>query len=95
MLEQLDIDLVMFDRAGYGRSTPLPARDVAAAAADTAAVADALGIDEFGVYGVSGRAQNALACAALLADRVTRTACVVGIGLWCLGAWIPTRVSTS
>ncbi len=80
MLEQLDIDLVMFDRAGYGRSTPLPGRDVAAAAADTAAVVDALGIDEFGVYGVSGGGPHALACAALLADRVTRTACVVGIG---------------
>lgn len=80
MLEEIGVDLIMFDRAGYGRSTPLPGRDIAAAAADTAAVADALGVDRFGVYGVSGGGPHSLACAALLGDRVTRTACVVGIG---------------
>jgi pimeloyl-ACP methyl ester carboxylesterase len=79
MLDELGVDLIMFDRAGYGRSTALPDRSVAAAAADTEAVADAMGIDRFAVYGVSGGGPHALACAALLAGRVTRTASVVGV----------------
>src|SRR4051812_3630131 len=62
MLDELGVDLVTFDRAGYGRSTPLGGRSVAAAAADTAAVADAMGIDRFAVYGVSGGGPHALAC---------------------------------
>jgi pimeloyl-ACP methyl ester carboxylesterase len=80
MLEELGVDLVMFDRAGYGRSDRLLGRQVAAAAADAAVVADALGIERFGVYGVSGGGPHSLACAGLLGDRVTRTACVVGVG---------------
>ncbi len=80
VLEQLGVDLIMFDRAGYGRSDRLIGRAVATAAADAAAVADALGIDQFGVYGVSGGGPHSLACAGLLGDRITRTACVVGIG---------------
>jgi len=80
MLEELGVDLIMFDRAGYGRSDRLVGRAVAAAAADAAAVADALGIDRFGVYGVSGGGPHSLACAGLLGDRVTRAACVVGVG---------------
>ena len=80
MLEELGVDLLMFDRAGYGRSDRLLDRSVAAAAADTATVADALGIERFGVYGVSGGGPHSLACAALLGDRVARTACVVGVG---------------
>jgi len=79
MLDELGVDLIMFDRAGYGRSTPLPGRAVATAAADTQTIADALGIDRFAVYGVSGGGPHALACPAMLAGRVTRTACVVGI----------------
>ncbi len=79
MLAELGVDLIMFDRAGYGRSSPLPGRAVAAAAADARAIADTLGIDRFGVYGVSGGGPHSLACAGLLGDRVTRTACVVGV----------------
>jgi pimeloyl-ACP methyl ester carboxylesterase len=79
MLAELGVDLIMFDRAGYGRSSPLPGRAVAAAAADAVAIADALGLDRFAVYGVSGGGPHSLACAGLLADRVTRTACVVGV----------------
>jgi pimeloyl-ACP methyl ester carboxylesterase len=61
---------VGFDRAGYPPSTPKPGRDVAAVAADAAAVADALGIGRFAVVGASGGGPHALACAALLGDRV-------------------------
>ncbi|WP_436775266.1 alpha/beta fold hydrolase [Yinghuangia sp. YIM S09857] len=58
------------DRPGYGGSTALPGRDVASAASDIAVVADALGIDRFAVMGHSGGSPHALACAALLRDRV-------------------------
>src|ERR1700759_331986 len=45
---------ITYDRAGYGRSTRLPARAVAHAAVDVATIADALGIDDFAVMGGSG-----------------------------------------
>jgi pimeloyl-ACP methyl ester carboxylesterase len=68
--ERLGVRWVAHDRPGYGSSTPVPGRDVASAAADVAAVADALGIDRFAVMGHSGGGPHALACAALLPDRV-------------------------
>jgi pimeloyl-ACP methyl ester carboxylesterase len=82
LLESLGIDLIMIDRAGYGRSTAMPGRTVAAAAADIAGTADALGVERFAVHGVSGGGPHALACAALLDGRVTRTASVVGVAPW-------------
>ncbi|HZB50484.1 MAG TPA: alpha/beta hydrolase [Mycobacteriales bacterium] len=69
--ERLGIRWVSYDRPGYGGSTPAPGRDVASAATYTAAVADALGLDRFAVMGHSGGGSHALACAALLPDRVT------------------------
>ena len=69
-----DVRLISFDRPGYGGSPGRPGRDVAAAAGDVASIADALGLDAFAVYGVSGGGPHALACAALLGDRVTRVA---------------------
>jgi pimeloyl-ACP methyl ester carboxylesterase len=69
---------ITYDRAGYGLSTRLPGRSVAHAAADVATVADALGIERFAVTGGSGGAPHALACGALLPDRVSRCASVVG-----------------
>ncbi|MBO3086044.1 alpha/beta fold hydrolase [Cellulomonas fengjieae] len=61
---------VSYDRPGYGGSTPHPGRDVASAAGDVAAIADALRIERFAVLGHSGGGPHALACAALLPDRV-------------------------
>src|SRR4051812_15328069 len=66
--------LVTYARPGYGDSTPQPWRDVAAAAADVAELADALGIERFVTLGASGGGPHALACAALLPDRVTAVA---------------------
>ena len=86
LLDAFGLDLIMIDRAGYGRSMPMPGRTVAAAAADIAAAVDALGIERFAVHGVSGGGPHALACAALLEGRVTRTACVVGVAPWNGGA---------
>jgi pimeloyl-ACP methyl ester carboxylesterase len=69
---------ITYDRPGYGLSTRLPGRSIAHAAADVAAIADALGIHRFAVTGGSGGAPHSLGCGALLTDRVTRCASVVG-----------------
>jgi len=67
-----------YDRPGYGLSTRVPGRRVADAAADVRTIADHMGLEGFGVAGVSGGASSALATAALLSDRVDRCAVVVG-----------------
>ena len=69
---------IFYDRPGYGGSDAQPGRDVAACAADIAAIADALGIDTFAVYGSSGGGPHAIACGAVLGERVTRVAVVAG-----------------
>jgi pimeloyl-ACP methyl ester carboxylesterase len=75
---------VGYDRPGYGGSDPHPGRDVGSAARDVAALADALGIRRFAAMGHSGGGPHALACAALLPERVA--AVVVGASLAPLGA---------
>jgi pimeloyl-ACP methyl ester carboxylesterase len=70
---------VSHDRPGYGSSSSHPGRNVASAAADVAAIADALGIDRFAVMGHSGGATHALACGALLSARVIGTVSVSGL----------------
>ena len=72
------IRLVSYGRPSYGGSSPAPGRDVASAAADVAQLADALGIRRFAVMGASGGGPHALACAALLGDRVTGVVCLAG-----------------
>ena len=70
--------LVAYDRPGYGGSDPHPGRTVADAAADVAAIADDLGLERFVVWGISGGGPHALACAALLPERVAAAACLAG-----------------
>jgi pimeloyl-ACP methyl ester carboxylesterase len=65
------IRLLSYGRPSYGGSSPLPGRRVASAAADVAQLADALEVGRFAVMGYSGGGPHALACAALLAGRVT------------------------
>jgi pimeloyl-ACP methyl ester carboxylesterase len=77
--ERLGLRWVSYDRPGCGGSTPNPGRDVASAAADVAGVADALGIDRFAVMGHSGGGSYALACAALLPERVAAVVSVAGM----------------
>ena len=61
---------VSYDRPGYCLSDANPGRDVAAAARDVTAIADALGVGQFAVVGHSGGGPHALAAGALLPDRV-------------------------
>lgn len=73
------IRLIGYDRPGYGSSTRLKDRRIEHAAADVARIADCLGIDEFTVVGRSGGAPHALACGALLPERVRRVAALVSL----------------
>lgn len=59
-----------YSRAGYGRSTRREGRSVADEAAISAALADRLGHEQFFTIGWSGGGPVALACAALLPNRV-------------------------
>jgi len=73
------IRLICYDRPGYGGSTPQPGRTVADCADDVRAIAAALDVDRFGVWGISGGGPHALACAALLPDLVAAAAAVCSI----------------
>lgn len=73
------IRYITTDRAGYGQSSRHRGRSVVDDAADVLAVADALGITQFSVVGGSGGGPHALACAAVVKDRVVKVACQSGI----------------
>jgi pimeloyl-ACP methyl ester carboxylesterase len=68
-----------YDRPGYGGSTRNKGRNVAACAGDAAAVCDALGVERFCVWGISGGGPHALATAALLPDRVVAAAALAPV----------------
>lgn len=74
--------IAAYDRPGYGGSTPHPGHTVADGAEDARAVADALGLERFAVWGVSGGGPYALACAALLGDRVRAVAVLGSSAPW-------------
>jgi pimeloyl-ACP methyl ester carboxylesterase len=65
-------------RPGIDGSTPASGRNTADWADDVRALLDALEIDRASVFGWSMGGQYALACAALLPDRVTRSVCIAG-----------------
>jgi pimeloyl-ACP methyl ester carboxylesterase len=77
--DPLGIRWLSYDRPGYGGSTPRPGRDIASAARDVEAVADSLGLDRFAVAGHSGGGAHALACGALLPDRVRAVLDISGL----------------
>jgi pimeloyl-ACP methyl ester carboxylesterase len=71
---------VSYSRPGYGGSSRRPDRAVADCAADTAAILAHLGADRCYTVGGSGGGPHALACAALLDDRVLACATLAGVG---------------
>jgi pimeloyl-ACP methyl ester carboxylesterase len=73
------------DRPGVGRSTRRAGYTVADYPPAVAAFADVLGIEQFAVWGYSGGGPYAVACAALLPDRVTKA--VVSAGMGQVGVW--------
>lgn len=85
LLWELGLRWIALQRPGFGRSSPAGPRTVAAFAHDVEQAADALGLGRFGVVGVSAGSPYALACAALLRDRVA--------GLALVGALAPPDVA--
>jgi pimeloyl-ACP methyl ester carboxylesterase len=73
------IRLFSYDRPGYGGSTRHKGRVVADCASDIVAVCDALGVERFCVWGISGGGPHALAAAALLPDRVVAAAALASV----------------
>src|SRR4029450_6057840 len=78
----LGIRWIGYDRPSYGGSSPHPAATVASAAADTRRVADQLGINRFAVVGHSGGGSRALACGALLPNRVVAAVTISAPAPW-------------
>jgi pimeloyl-ACP methyl ester carboxylesterase len=78
-LDERGCQLVAYARPGYAGSPRREGRTVADAAADTAAILDALGLGRFVTIGWSGGGPHALACAALLPDRCEAAASLAGV----------------
>jgi len=70
---------VSYSRPGYGDSDRQPGRTIADCTHDVAAIADALGVERFYTTGHSGGGPHALACAALLPDRVNSATTTAGV----------------
>jgi pimeloyl-ACP methyl ester carboxylesterase len=79
LLHAMGVQLISYDRPGYGRSGRSQGRSVADAADDVLAIADYLEIEKFAVLGRSGGGPHALACAARLPERVTRAGALVSL----------------
>ena len=73
-----DVRLIAVDRPGYGGSDPRSGRRITDGARDIGELATALGISRFSVVGWSSGGPYALACAALLEDRVETVAVIAG-----------------
>jgi pimeloyl-ACP methyl ester carboxylesterase len=81
-LAERGLRYVSWSRPGYGSSTRQPGRDVADVVKDTATVLDHLGAERCHVLGWSGGGPHALACAALLPERVAAVATIGCVAPW-------------
>ncbi len=73
------IRLIGHDRAGYGGSTARPGRTILDEALDVRELADALGLEQFAVWGNSTGGSLTLACASALSGRVVAVASLAGV----------------
>ena len=73
---------VSASRAGYGDSDRKPDRSVADVVPDTVAILDHLGAEKAYVIGWSGGGPHAIACAALMPDRVLGTSTIAAVAPW-------------
>jgi pimeloyl-ACP methyl ester carboxylesterase len=74
------VRLVLVDRPGYGCSDLQPGRALLDWPSDVAELADALGIERFAVFGMSGGGPHAAACGYALPDRVSAVGLVSSPG---------------
>jgi pimeloyl-ACP methyl ester carboxylesterase len=77
--EARGLRLAAYSRPGGAGSDRHPGRTVADCTADAAVVADHLGADRFYTLGGSGGGPHALACAAVLPDRVIAAATIASV----------------
>jgi pimeloyl-ACP methyl ester carboxylesterase len=73
------VRLLSYDRAGYGESTRNARRTVADVVPDVESIADALELERFATWGLSGGGPHALATAAGLPDRVVAVVAAASI----------------
>jgi pimeloyl-ACP methyl ester carboxylesterase len=78
--EEAGVRLVLVDRPGYGGSDFQPTRTLLDWPNDVGELADALGIDRFAAFGMSGGGPHAAACAYSFPDRVSALALVSSPG---------------
>jgi len=80
LLRQAGVRLIAMDRPGFGLSSASKDLGFARYSDDAVALADQLGINRFGVLGVSMGAAFAYACAAAHPERVTSVVILSGMG---------------
>lgn len=76
----LCLRIIAPDRPGFGLSDYQENRTLADWTSDVRALADKLGLDRFGVAGISGGGPYVAACAALLPERVAAAALISPVG---------------
>ncbi|GMR21008.1 MAG: alpha/beta hydrolase [Gammaproteobacteria bacterium] len=76
----LNVCLYAVDRPGYGLSGFVKNRSLAHWPNDIAMLADALGIETFGIIGISGGGPYVLACAHEIPERISSMGIVCGLG---------------
>jgi pimeloyl-ACP methyl ester carboxylesterase len=82
--KRIGLRIIAPERPGFGRSTYQHGRSIGDWAKDVEALANYLGLDRFGVAGISGGGPYAAACAALLPKRVIAAGLVSPMGPVCL-----------
>ncbi len=76
----LGVRIYAVDRPGYGLSDAVAHRTLTDWPRDVSALADGLGIETFGIIGVSGGGPYALACAHEIPARIRSTGIIGGLG---------------
>ena len=74
------VRLLTLERPGFGLSDPMPGRALLDWPPVVEAVADALGLERFGVFGVSAGGPSAVACGYAMPDRVAAVGMVCSVG---------------
>lgn len=77
-----ELEYIAYSRPGYATTPRKAGRSVADCAADVAAILDDMGAERCYTLGWSGGGPHALACAALLGDRVIKAAVLAGVAPW-------------
>ncbi len=78
--EKLGVHVIVPDRPGIGLSSFQPGRRIGDWASDVVALADALAMERFAVFGYSGGGPYALACAQNIPHRLTTVGVAAGEG---------------